>query len=520
MVKQIFNILVEQSNQFVYTYLLNIIQKMREVVIIGSGLGGLTAALRLSRRGYKVQLIEQYHQAGGRLNQLKKDGFTFDMAPSFFSMSYEFDEFVKDAQIPQPFKFIDLDPLYSVNFRDTGKTYKIYKNLDKLAAEFKKVEPDFRKSIDQYLNSAGKFFHDTSDLVIRRNFTSVFQYLITLARVPWGHAPKMTRTFWDEVNKYFNSREVKEILSLVAFFLGATPFDTPALYSLLSYTELVHDGYHNVKGGMYKIVEGLLAEMKKQGIDISYHTSIKSFETKNGKLTAFIDQNGKKWEADIFVVNADAATFRNEVMKKKAYSTSKLDNQKWTLAPFTMYLGIDKKLPELEHHSYFLGDNFKEYASKIFKNSISLNKPYYYVTNVSKYNPECAPKGKEAVFVLCPVPDLRFKPDWNDSEELANNIIDDLGKRIGTDIKSKVVSKTILPPPFWEKSFGLHRGSGLGLAHNLNQIGAFRPPNKDEDFSNVFYVGSSTVPGTGLPMAVISSKLVVERIEKTYGPLH
>ena len=493
---------------------------MKNAIIIGTGLGGLTTALRLSRRGYKVHMVEQYHQAGGRLNQLKKDGYTFDLAPSFFSMSYEFTEFVKDAEIPMPFEFIELDPLYSVNFRDTKKTYKIFKDLDKLANEFKEVEPHFRENIDKYLDSAGKFFHDTNELVIKRNFSSIAQYIATLARVPWGHAPKMLRSFWSEVTKYFDSREVKEILSLVAFFLGATPFDTPAVYSLLSYTELVHDGYHNVKGGMYKIVEGLLKEMEKQGINITYHTSIQSFESNNKTITAFVDQNGKKWEADLFIVNADAAAFRNKIMKKKAFSTEKLDKQKWTLAPFTMYLGIDKKLPELEHHSYFLGDNFEEYANKIFKNSISLKKPYYYVTNVSKYNPECAPDGKEAVFVLCPVPDLRYKPNWDDAEELAQNIITDLGERIGVDLSDHIESKTILPPPYWEETFGLHRGSGLGLAHDLNQIGAFRPSNRDEDFKNVFYVGSSTVPGTGLPMAVISSKLVVDRIEKSYGSLH
>ena len=187
---------------------------MPNALIIGTGLGGLTAALRLSRRGYKVHMVEQYHQAGGRLNQLKKDGFTFDMAPSFFSMSYEFTEFINDAEIPMPFEFIELDPLYSVNFRDSGETYRIYKNLDKLANEFKAVEPDFRENIEKYLNSAGKFFHDSTDLVIKRNFRNIAEYILTLARVPWGHAPKMLRSFWSEVSKYFSSREVKETLSL------------------------------------------------------------------------------------------------------------------------------------------------------------------------------------------------------------------------------------------------------------------------------------------------------------------
>ncbi|MDD3568763.1 MAG: phytoene desaturase, partial [Bacteroidales bacterium] len=198
-------------------------------------------------------------------------------------------------------------------------------------------------------------------------------------------------------------------------------------------------------------------------------------------------------------------------------SPEKLDGKKWTLAPLTMYLGVKGKIDGLEVHNYFLGQNFEEYSSGIFKNRVSLEKPYYYVNVPSRANPEHAPEGSEAIFILCPVPDLRYKPNWDDSETIANNIISDLSERIDFDIQGNLVSKTILTPKNWEKMFNLYRGSGLGLAHDLNQIGYFRPHNTDEKFKNLFYVGASTIPGTGLPMAVISSRLTTEQIVKRYG---
>jgi len=491
-----------------------------KALIVGTGLGGLTTALRLAKMGYSVDMVEKYHQAGGRLNSLSKDGFTWDMGPSFFSMSYEFKELVDSCKIEMPFEFVELDPLYSVNFSNSKRNYLIYKDLKKLALEFEKLEPDFERKMTRYLAGAGKLFHDTENLIIKRNFNSLADFLFQMSRVPWGHAPKMIRNMWTELDRHFESHEVKVIFSLVAFFLGATPYDTPAVYSLLSYTELVHDGYYNVRGGMYKIVEGLLNIFKNEDIRITYNTEIVGFEEKNGEIASLIDTNGKHWKADLFVINADAASFRSQIFKRPSFTEEKLDRMKWTLAPFTMYIGVKGKIEQLHHHNYFLGTNFQEYAGKIFKNSISLAKPYYYVNVNSKFNDNCAPEGYENLFVLCPVPDLRFKPDWSDREELANNILEDMSERIGYDVKSNIVSLTIMDPKDWEKAFNLYRGSGLGLAHDLNQIGGFRPKNYDEQYGNVFYVGASTIPGTGLPMTVISSRLVSERIQKKYGLIH
>lgn len=491
----------------------------KNALIIGSGLGGMCTALRLNAKGYNTTIIEKFNKPGGRLNILETNGFTFDMGPSFFSMTYEFKEFEKDIGEKIPFEFVPLDTLYTVNISGSNKKFNIYKDIKKLANEFNDIEPDFEAKMNTYLKSSGQLFHDTYNKVVKRNFNSVFQFIFELTKVPIKHTPKLFRSVWTELEKHFSSYEVKQIFSLVAFFLGATPFDTPAVYSLLNYTELKHDGYHNVKGGMYKIVEALQEVMLKRGIKTHYNTEIIDYVYENDEIAGFIDQNRKQWKADIYVVNSDAAYFRSKVLKHKNFTPEKIKQKKWTLAPLTIYLGIEGQIPSLELHNYFLGQNFKEYAAKVFKNEIKLEKPYYYVNALSKTNPESAPKGCEALFILCPVPDLRYKPNWDDKNEIVNNILTDLSERTGVDIKKKIISQTVYSPVEWEKMFNLYKGSGLGLAHDLNQIGAFRPKNTDERYTNLFYTGASTVPGTGLPMVVISSKLTTQQIFKRYGPV-
>lgn len=487
---------------------------MKTVLIAGAGLGGLTTALRLAKKGYKVEMLERNHQAGGRLNQIKKDGFTFDTGPSFFSMSYEFRQFAEECGIEIPFKFVELDPLYTVNFSGNPKTFFLYKDLDRLAAQFAEEEPDFKEKMTRYLRKSGALFNDTVDIVIKSNFDSVLGYLMSLARVNPAHIPQLFQTFWQHVHRHFDSKEAQQIVSLIAFFLGRTPFDTSAIYALLSHIEFDHDGYYNVEGGMYRIVEGLVSELNKAGVIIHYNTEVNDYTSKGNKITSLIDSTGKQWTADAILINADAATFRGRVLKREKYSEERLRKMSWTMGYLTFYLGVKTKLPQVNHHNYYLGNNFAEYANKVEQQPDSLEKPYYYVNVVSKHNPQCAPEGCESLFFVCPVPNLLYKPDWSDGDKIVDSIIDDFGKRIQQDIRPEIISRTVFTPVEWEKRFNLYMGSGLGLSHNLMQIGAFRPSNKDEKFNNLFYVGASTVPGAGLPMAVISSKLAFERINK------
>ena len=484
----------------------------KKVIIIGAGLGGISTALRLSHKGYKVTILEKHKSAGGRLNILEADGFRFDMGPSFMSMTYELDELFKSIGRKNPVELIELDPLYQVFFEGKKNPRRIWKSLANLENEFKDIEPDLAEKAEKYLKRASEFFHDTEDAVVKSNFNNKIEYLLKLSRVPLKHLPYLFKTMWNEVDKTFKSEEVKIIFSLVAFFLGATPFKTPAIYSLLNYTEMKHNGYWAVKGGMYRIVEEILKILDEQRVEIVYDTEIVSVGKSNGRLYELIDKKGRRWEADIFVSNSDAAAFRGKVLGRSNYKDKRLDKMKWTLAPFTVYLGVEGKIDTLQLHNYFLGKNFREYAETIFTSGTSPKRPYYYVNALSKIEPSAAPEGCENLFILCPVPDLRFKKNWDDKETLAKNIIDDLSERINFDISARIITKKIMTPIDWESQLNLYRGSGLGLAHDINQVGAFRPRNKDEEFPNLYYVGASTTPGTGLPMVIISSKLVTERI--------
>ncbi|MGC9150845.1 MAG: phytoene desaturase family protein [Microbacter sp.] len=484
----------------------------KEVLIVGTGLGGLSTGLRLASRGYKITFVEKNSQPGGRLNQLKKDGFTFDVGPSFFSMPYEFEELVRDCGIQMPFEFVELDPLYTVSFRGSDQKYALFKDIGRFSRQFEAVEPNFEQKFRAYLKKCEALYNDTVDVVIKQNFDSVADYLFALVKVNPVHLPVLFKTFWEQTGHYFESKEVRQIVSLIAFFLGRTPFDTNAVYTLLSHIEFSHTGYYNVKGGMYTIVETLVNELKKFDVAFHYQTEIVGFESDQHHISSLIDQKGKKWQADLYVINSDAAYFRGTVMKRPKFSEAKLQKMSWTMGYLTFYVGIKTKLPQLEHHNYFLGNNFEAYAKDVMKNPGTLEKPYYYVNVVSKHNPSCAPDGCEALFFVCPVPNLLFKTDWSDKQAMINSIIEDFSDRIQHDISKEVIFQMAYTPEDWQNQFNLYKGAGLGLSHTMNQIGAFRPKNMDELFSNLFYVGASTVPGAGLPMAVISSKLVTERI--------
>ena len=337
----------------------------KKVIIVGAGLGALASGLLLSRKGYKVEFIEKNSQAGGRLNQIKKDGFTFDTGPSFFSMSFVFKDFIEKCELDIPFKFVELDPLYSVNFKGSDKTFHLNKDIKQLAKQFVDIEPDFEEKMEKYLKKSKQLFEDTFDIVIRNNFDSVFDYVFKLMQVNPIHIPQLFNSFYTHVQKHFSSKEAKQVISLVAFFLGRTPFDTMAIYSLLSYTEFRHDGYYNVEGGMYNIVNGLVAELEKNGAVFHFNSEIIKVEKENDKVKKVIDKEGKEYLGDVFLINADAALFRGRVLNREKYCENKLAKMEWTMGYLTFYVGIKGKLPQLNLHNYYLGDNFEEYAKDV-----------------------------------------------------------------------------------------------------------------------------------------------------------
>lgn len=490
----------------------------KSVTIIGAGIGGLTTALRLCRQGYKVRIIEKNKHAGGRLNLVTDGAFRFDMGPTFFSMSYEFEELARDCNISLPFHYHKVDPLYTVCLGN-GNKYVIYRDIKKLAQQFKGIENSFEEKMAAYLHECKQIFDLSVDKIVKQNHDSMLGYLKTMSQTDPRLARYLFRNFWQQVCRFFESEDARQIVSLVAFFLGETPFKTSSLYTLLSYTEFVHDGYYNVEGGMYMIVDGIQQTLQKEGVEFIFNEEITSVNISDFKIRSISSASGKIFTDDCFVCNMDAALFRGKVLGRKKFNETRLARMRWTFAPLTIYLGINKKLDNISHHNYYLGSNFEEYASHIFRNETSGQRPYFYVNIPSVVNTNCAPDGMEALMIVCPMPDLRFKQNWDDQERIVNEIITGFEEMSGNQIKEHIVYKKILTPIDWSQMFNLYKGSGLGLSHSMSQVGYLRPHNIDEELKNLFYVGASTVPGTGLPMCVIGSGLITQRINTYYEQL-
>jgi len=477
----------------------------QKVIIVGAGIGGLAIANLLLSSGYDVTIIEKYSKAGGRLNIIQKDGFIFDTGPTFVSMSYIIKEFAEKAKIKVP-DLHPLDPLYSVFINN--RKFNIYRDIDKLEYEFKDIEPNFKNKFKVYLEDSKKVFDDTFKIIVKRNFYSFFEYILSLLRLNPIYLKLVLTSFWEEIKEYFSSEELKKIVSLVSFFLGQSPFHTIAIYKLLSNIEFLNDGYYYIKGGMYELVKSLTKTLQDK---IIYNTEIVDFISENNKIVALVDNNRRIHKADIFVINSDVLYFKQKVFKR--YSIEKLNKFKWTYGFFNIYIGLNKKISNLEHHNYYINSNYNKSTFDLIKTKVNLEKfPYYYVNFNSKLSIEY--QDKDSIIIIAPVPNLIYKKDWKDKEIIAKKIINDLSTKINLDLSENIITKIIYTPEDWAENFNLYQGSGLGLAHSLDQIGYFRPKNKDDFFKNVYYVGASTHPGTGIPMVITGAMLLFHRILK------
>lgn len=482
------------------------------VIIVGSGLAALASAIRLNEAGFQVTILEKNRQAGGRLNRLTKDGFTFDVGPTFFSMSYEFERFAKECNMRLPFNYHPVDPLYHVHLTEHNRPFILYRDIQKLAGQFNNFESKFESKMQKYLHHTGNLFHNSFDKIVGQNFNSMPHYIEQLARVNPIHLPFLFNSYESFVNKHFDSDEARQIISLPSYFLGSTPTQTNGVYSLLSYTEFVHDGYHNVEGGMYEIVKGLLREIERRGIIIHYNTEITTVNTKNNLVEAVIDQRNRKYEADYFLINMDAALFRGRILHRKQYSENNLAQKKWSMGFLTIYAGLDCKVDHLALHNYYIGISKQDKTMKGFRDSKLPENPYFYVNVSSRYNNQCAPEGCESLMFVIPVPNLLYKNNWDDAPYIVDAILKELAVRIDFPILQYLKMLQWFTPTDWQQQYNLYMGAGLGLNHDLLQTGYLRPRNNDEEFHNLFYTGASTVPGIGLPMAIISSRLSTERI--------
>jgi len=487
----------------------------KKVIIVGTGFGGLTAAGLLARDGFDVTVIEKNDHPGGRASVWKKDGFMFDMGPSWYLMPDVFEKYFDEfGKKPSDYmKLKRLDPSYRVFF---GKNdfVDISKDLDKNLKIFEKMESGASEKMNKYLETS-RYQYETAmrDFIYKdyRHLTDFFKPKL----VKEGLRLHMFDKLDNYAKRFFDNDRIRKILEYTIVFLGGSPFDSPALYSLMSHVDFDLGVWYPM-GGMGELAKSMHEIAKANGAEFIFNSPVKKIIIENNKTTG-VETEDKKYKSDIVVVNSDMAWSEMNLVDKdyRSYSNRYWNSRKIAPSAYLLYLGLNKKLDSLVHHNLYFDPNWENHFSQIFKEPKWPDSPSYYVSATSKTDPKAAPKGHENIFVLVPV-----APGLDNNEKIRNKYFDMIIKHMenlfGESITDSIILKRIFAHNDFSDRYNAFKGTALGLAHTLKQTAIFRPAHQSKKVKNLYYTGHYNHPGIGVPMVVICSQILAQSIKNDH----
>ena len=484
----------------------------KKIVIIGSGFSSLSAASYLAKKDFDVHVYEKNETLGGRARQLKKQGFTFDMGPSWYWMPDVFESFYNDfgKSTNDFYKLNRLDPGYQVVFGE-NEIIPIGDSLEKIYEVFEKEEAGSSQKLEKFIASAKDNYEIAiKDLVYRPGLSPL--ELVTTATI------KKVKYFLSnikrDVYKEFKSPKLRQILQFPVLFLGAKPSNTPSFYNFMNFADFGLGTWHP-ENGMYSIVQGMVSLAESLGVTFHTQSPIEKITVDaSGKATG-IKINGKQINADIVLSGADY--HHSETLldpKYRVYSEAYWDKKVFAPSSLLFYIGLDKKVENLTHHTLFFDVDFDEHARVIYDHPEWPKNPLFYANFPSVSDPKMAPEGKEACFLLIPIaPGIEDTPELR--EKYLNIVIERLEKLTNQPIKKEMLFCESFCVKDFVKEYNSYKGNAYGLANTLLQTAFLRPKLKSKKVKNLFFTGQLTVPGPGVPPALISGKLVSELISKT-----
>jgi len=484
----------------------------KKAIIIGSGFGGLAAAGLLAHDDFDVTVIEKNEQPGGRASVLKKDGFTFDMGPSWYLMPDVFEKFFAEFG-KKPEDYMDLkrlDPSYRVFFSEDDYldiSADINRNLDL----FEKIEPGAKEKMKQYLELS-KYEYEIAmkDFIYKdyRHLTDFFKPKLIIEGTKLHMFQKLD-TF---AQMFFKSEKIRKILEYTIVFLGGSPYDSPALYSLMSHVDF-NMGVWFPKGGMGKLVEVMHKIAEEQGAKFIFNEPVEKILIEKGKTTG-VKTSKNNFNADIVIVNADYAWAELNLLEPKHRSYSEKYWEKRKIAPsaYLLFLGLDKPIKRFIHHNLYFDPKWDKHFDDIFKNPQWPKNFSYYVSCISKTDKKSAIKGGENVFVLIPVA-AGLRDDEKTRNYYFDKTIKHMEKLAGENLRDHIVVKRIFVHNDFSSRYNAYKGTALGLAHTLKQTAVFRPKHESKKVKNLYYTGHYNHPGIGVPMVIISSQILANMIK-------
>jgi phytoene desaturase len=486
---------------------------MKNVAVIGAGFAGLSAACCLAQQGLNVAVFEKNDSAGGRAREFTSGGFRFDMGPSWYWMPDVFDKFFArfEKKTSSYYSLIRLDPSYRVFFSG-DEIQDIPSREDALVNLFEKTEPGSGPLLKKFLDE-GRFKYETGmmDMVYKPGLSLL--ELMDMRLIRSFLKLDIFNSVSTSVKKKFSDHKLIQLLEFPSLFLGAPAARTPALYTLMNYADMVLGTWYPM-GGIHKVVEGMVSLAKEMGVNFRYRSPVERFEMQADKI-ASIQIEGGLLPVDYVVASADYHHVEQQLLPERFRRYSRKYWDARTLAPSCLifYLGINKKVKNLRHHNLFFDEDFDKHAKAIYDQPAWPDNPLFYVGCTSKTDPSDAPAGHENIFILIPL-----APGLVDTEAIRqhyyNEVMNRVEKLTGQAIRDHVVFFRSYAHRDFESDYNAFKGNAYGLANTIRQTAILKPSIENKKVKNLFYTGQFTVPGPGVPPAIISGQVVADELIK------
>lgn len=493
----------------------------KTVTVIGAGVAGLASAIRLQNKGYDVTIIEKDRLPGGKMNRIDLEGYQFDLGPTIVMMPELYREVFEEAG-RNPDDYIPMqriDPMYSSYFDEGEVRYDVSNDLVKNIEMFESISSEDAEGFLKYLSDLYHRFNIAKDHFLQRPFRNSKDFYNPFV-ISQGLKLKTLNSADDLLKKYIKDKRMRQMISFQTLYIGISPAKGPSLYTIIPMIEFLY-GIWFIKGGMHTMASGMERLFRELGGKIEYETEVEQIVIEDGKATGVLLNDGVR-HSDLVMCNADFPYAMKHLIKepdyKGKYTNKKIDEMDYSCSCFVLYLGMDRKYPELESiHNFVFSEDLDTNIKQIFDGDI-IEDPSMYMYMASKLEPSMAPEGKDGIYVLMPISDLdTMKYEWTDevAAMYRRKMLDKLKHLPGlANIEDEIVTETMTTPRDFEKQFNAYKGATFGLRPTLTQSVHLRPQSKATHCDNLYFTGSSTHPGAGVPIVLLSSKIAVGELLK------
>jgi phytoene desaturase len=488
------------------------------VLIIGAGIGGIATAARLSRNGCRVTVLEKCEKPGGRCGRMIVAGHRFDSGATLFLMPGLYAETYAalGERMEDQLDLQRVDPTYQLYFQDNSKLH-LTSNLHAMMPQLEAIEPGSFERMLHYLAEGRQHYQLSLPNLINRDFRSLTSFINPAMIVLFLRLRALTR-HTRYASRFFKSDRLQMAFTFQDMYMGLSPYESPATYSLMQYTELC-DGLYYPVGGMYRVTETLTAIAEKLGVRFLYNSPVEKILVDGRRAIGVALADGQRLYADIIVANADLGYVYRQLLPDDG-EAARIERKEYGCSTVMFYWGLDKQYPQLGGHNLFFSGDYRQGFEEIFKGASMPKEPNFYIHAPVRLDPSAAPVGGDTLYAAVPVGQLnpRKLQDWAGIQQRARAFILERLARLGMgDLEEHIKVEVSFLPPDWQQRYNLTRGCAHGLSHKLTQMAWFRPHNRHKRYRNLYFVGASTHPGTGVPTVLVSARLTAQRIMDDCG---